>query len=69
MASDLKPAKRSYSPPSFERLDASTARDELKAKGEPKDANVKKMLSFIKRQLNRRKAGHIRSSNADIAER
>ena len=52
MPRDPKAAKKPYSAPSFRMLDAPAAQTELKAKREPKDANVQKMLSFIDRQLN-----------------
>jgi hypothetical protein len=47
MARDSKAAKKkSYSRPSLVMLDANTARAKLTAMGDPKDANVQKMLSF-----------------------
>ena len=56
MARELKPAKRPYSPPSFEALDASAAKGELKARGEPKDAGARQMLSLIHGQRKKKKA-------------
>jgi hypothetical protein len=56
MARELKPAKRPYSPPSFELLDASAAKAELKTRGEPKDATVRQMFSLIDEQRKKKKA-------------
>jgi hypothetical protein len=50
-----KVAKKPYSAPSFRMLDSRAAQSELKANGDPKDANVQKMLSLMDEQLNRRK--------------
>ena len=36
-------------------LDAQAAQAELKARGDPNDPNVQKMLSLMAKQLNRRK--------------
>jgi hypothetical protein len=47
MAQDLKAAKRPYKAPSYQLLDDTTAKAELKAKGEPTDKNVQKMLSLV----------------------
>jgi hypothetical protein len=58
-------AKKRYSPPSLEVLDASAAKAKLKSKGDPKDPNTKKMLSLIDGQLKKRKA---KSRAQDIAE-
>jgi hypothetical protein len=51
MSAQPKTAKKPYSAPSLRRLDARAANAELKAKGDPRDANVQKMLSFIDRRL------------------
>jgi hypothetical protein len=56
MARDLKPAKRPYVPPSFEMLDDSAAKAELEAKGDSKDANIRKMLSLIDGKRKKKKA-------------
>ena len=56
MPSDPGAAKKPYSPPSLVVLDAGAAKAKLKAKGDQRDPIVQKMLSFIDRQLNRRKA-------------
>ena len=56
MARDLKPAKKPYSLPSFEMLNASAAKAELEAKGDSKDANVRQMLSLIDGKLKKKKA-------------
>lgn len=56
MSAKPKTAKKPYSAPSLRRLDVRAANSELKAKGDPKDANVEKMLSFIDRHLHRPKA-------------
>ena len=50
-----KAAKKPYDAPSFRMLDARSAQAELKAKGDPKDANVHKMRSLMDQQLNRPK--------------
>jgi hypothetical protein len=49
-------AKKPYDAPSSRMLDARAAQAELKAKGDPKDANIQKILSFIDKQLHRPKA-------------
>ena len=51
-----KATKKSYSAPSFRMFDARAAQAELTAKGDPKDANVQKMLCLMDEQPNRRKA-------------
>ena len=53
MPSNPKSAKTPYSGPSFRIFDARAAQAELKAKGDRKDPNVQKMLSFTDRQLPR----------------
>jgi hypothetical protein len=54
MSSDPKSAKKQYSSPSLVTLDASAAKAKL-AKGNPKDATVLKMLSFIDGQAKKQK--------------
>jgi hypothetical protein len=44
-------AKRPYRPPSFQFVDAITAKAELEAKGAPQDAQVRQMLALIDKQL------------------
>lgn len=56
MPRDPRAANKPYSAPTLRMLDARAAQAELKAKGEPKDANVQRMSSFIDRQLPRQKA-------------
>ena len=56
MARELKPSQKPYSPPSFEMLNASAARAEPKARGEPKDATVRQMISLIDGQRKKKKA-------------
>jgi hypothetical protein len=56
MSAKPKAAKKPYSVPSIMTLDAQAAQAQLKAKGDPKDPNVQKMLSLMDKQLNRRKA-------------
>ncbi len=51
MARDRKHAKRPYRAPSFQMFDATAAKAELEAKGEPKDENVQQMLSLIDEQI------------------
>ncbi len=51
MASKRNAAKKPYTPPSFNELDANAARAELEATGTPKDLGVKKMLSAIDEKL------------------
>ena len=48
--------KKPYNPPSLVVLDANTAKAKLTAMGDPKDANVQKMLSLTERQLDGQKA-------------
>lgn len=55
MPTDPQTAKKPYRAPSFSVLDAQAGQVELKAKGDPKDPNVQKMLSLMDKQLNRRK--------------
>jgi hypothetical protein len=57
MARDSKAArKKPYSRPSLVVLDANTAKAKLMAMGDPKDADVQKMLSFSETQLDAQKA-------------
>lgn len=51
MTSKRTAAKKPYTPPSFEKLDADAARVELEATGIPKDPGVKKMFSAIDTKL------------------
>jgi len=53
--------KKPYDRPSLVVLDANIARAKLKAMGDPKDANVRKMLSFSESSLTGKKLNHIRS--------
>jgi hypothetical protein len=46
-----KLAKKPYRPPSFEILNARTAKAELKANGDPTDENVLTMLRLIDERL------------------
>jgi len=46
-----KPAKRPYRPPSFQVIDAVTAKAELEAKGAAQDPQVQQMLARIDKQL------------------
>jgi hypothetical protein len=55
MARDVKTAKMPYTAPSFQVLDASAAKGELEAKGEPKDENVQRMFSLIDEQSKKKK--------------
>lgn len=55
MPRDPKAVKKPYNSPSFAVCDASAAKAQLKAKGDPKDPNTQKMLSLIDEQLKRRK--------------
>lgn len=55
MPSDPKVAKKPYSTPSLVDLDAIAAKAKLEAEGNPKDANVLKMLSLIGGEANKRK--------------
>jgi hypothetical protein len=61
MVRDRKPAKRPYTAPSFQMLDATAAKAELEAKGEPQDQNVRQMLSLIDEEPNSRRQPKIRS--------
>jgi hypothetical protein len=47
MVRDRKQAKKPYSAPSFQMLNATAAKAELEAKGEPKDKNVQHMLALM----------------------
>ena len=60
MARDLKQAKRPYTAPTFQMLDATSAKAELQAKGEPKDENVQQILSLIDEQPDSRRQPKIR---------
>lgn len=55
MLGNPKTPKKAYIPPSFRMLDAENAKAELKAKREPKDANVPQLLSLIDGQLSSQK--------------
>ena len=55
MARDVKPAKRPYTAPAFQVLDATAAKAELEAKGESKDENVQRMFSLIDKQPKKKK--------------
>jgi hypothetical protein len=46
MPRDSKAAEKPYDRPSLVVLDANTARAKLEVMGDPKDANVQKMLSL-----------------------
>jgi hypothetical protein len=46
---DLKVAKKPYSAPAFQVLDAGAAKAELEAPASSDDANVRQMLSVLKR--------------------
>jgi hypothetical protein len=46
---DLKVAKKDYSAPSFQVLDAGAAKVELEATGTPDDENARQMLSVLNR--------------------
>lgn len=46
-----KAAKRPYRPPSFQVIDAVTAKAKLEAKGAPQDPQVRQMLAQIDKQL------------------
>jgi len=50
-SSVAKKSKKPYRSPSLVVLDPATAKEILKAKGDPKDEKVKKMLSFIPRPI------------------
>ena len=49
MDRDLKAAKKPYSAPSFQLLDAGAAKAELEATGSSNDANARQMLSVLNR--------------------
>ena len=49
MDRDLKVAKKPYSAPSFQVLDAGVAKAELEAPGTPDDENAREMLSVLNR--------------------
>jgi hypothetical protein len=46
-----KAVKRPYRPPSFQVIDAVTAKADLEAKGAPQDPQVRQMLAQIDKQL------------------
>ena len=48
MVRDLKAAKKPYAAPSFEVLDAATAKVELEATGASPDVNARQMWSAIR---------------------
>lgn len=50
MDRDLKVAKKTYSAPSFQVLDAGAAKAELEATGTPDDENARQMLSVLNRR-------------------
>ena len=57
MPRDSKAAKKKpYRRPSLAVLDADSAKAKLTAMGDPKDANLQKMLSLSERQLDGQKA-------------
>jgi hypothetical protein len=56
MSCDSKPGKKPYRSPSLIALDANSAKAKLAAMGDPKDENVRKMLSFSERNLHGQKA-------------
>ncbi len=49
MDRDLNVAKKPYSAPSFQVLDAGAAKAELEATGTPDDENARQMLSVLNR--------------------
>lgn len=53
VAQDLKAAKKPYSAPAFQILDAGTAKVELEAASAAQDANARQMLSVINQELER----------------
>ena len=53
-------SKEAYIAPTFQMLDATAAKAELEAKGEPKDKNVRQMLSLVDEQPNSRRQPKIR---------
>ena len=59
-----KAAKRPYRPPSFQVIDAVTAKAELEAKGASQDPQVRQMLSQIDKQLDE-KASTLPSPSRD----
>jgi hypothetical protein len=50
---DLKVAKKPYSAPSFQVLDAGAAKAKLEATGTPDDENARQMLSVLNQPLDR----------------
>jgi hypothetical protein len=50
---DLKAAKKPYSAPAFQILDAAAAKIELEAASASHDANARQMLSVITQELER----------------
>jgi hypothetical protein len=44
---DLKVAKKPYNAPSFQVLDAGSAKEELRAAGESNDADTRQMLAVL----------------------
>ncbi len=54
MVRDLKAAKKPYAAPSFEVLDAATAKLELEATGASPDVNAGRMWSAIQKQLDKK---------------
>jgi len=65
MPEGLGTAKKRYSPPSLQVLDAGAAKAKLKSKGDPKDPIIKRMLSLIDGKLKKQKA---KSRAKDITE-
>ena len=51
MVRDPKAAKKPYSAPAFQVLDASAAKAELEATGAMNDANARQMLSVLNQKL------------------
>jgi len=58
-------AKKRYSPPSLQVLDADAAKAKLKSNRDPKDPIIKRMLSLIDGKLKKQKA---KSRAKDITE-
>ena len=56
MSAKPKAAKKPYRVPSVRMLDTRDAQAELKARGDPNDPNVQKMLSLMDKQFNQRTA-------------
>jgi len=50
---DLKAAKKPYSAPAFQILDAAAAKIELEAASASEDANARQILSVVNRELER----------------